>query len=426
MTSLQHIYQSSHSTSSGGGGANGKTPSSNPVNLVNLNSLNLTISDFNFNIQPHYQNHLTSPNMNIATTNNGHNNSLAVTNNTNRFSTNSLNPLVTDFDTTSIASISESSHWSGGGGDDLDNIALVNGADINAMEHKDWHEYLRMNNGNNSSDEESNTNTNNNSNGHNNKSGGNDDDDDEDDDEEIITGQPRRLNNNGYDSNDDESSLRDDTHRHKSSNKNGGGAKNVMQRVAKYEKQARNGSDHVDKSKSSNRVVSGNVKKATNYEELSEESKLAHKNKSHENSRKQDMTNSELDTMQNSHNDDEYEENKSSVNNNTNNNNNRGDDDEQNNSDEFEENYDDDEEENRNENSEEEDEDEDEDEDDEDEDENDLDDDDIWTIKPKLYAYYENQFKTMQPDLNGVITGSVAKPFFEKSKLPLTELSRIW
>lgn len=56
----------------------------------------------------------------------------------------------------------------------------------------------------------------------------------------------------------------------------------------------------------------------------------------------------------------------------------------------------------------------------------DLDDDDIWTIKPKLYTYYEKQFKTMQPNLNGFIIGSVAKPFFERSKLPLNELSKIW
>ena len=61
-----------------------------------------------------------------------------------------------DFDTTSIASISESSHWSGGGGDnDFENVALVNGSDINTMENKDWSNYLRLSkNGYNSSDEE--------------------------------------------------------------------------------------------------------------------------------------------------------------------------------------------------------------------------------------------------------------------------------
>ncbi|ESO03750.1 hypothetical protein HELRODRAFT_112137, partial [Helobdella robusta] len=40
--------------------------------------------------------------------------------------------------------------------------------------------------------------------------------------------------------------------------------------------------------------------------------------------------------------------------------------------------------------------------------------------------YYTNQFKTMQPDLRGVISGSIAKEFFEKSKLPFRELSKIW
>lgn len=62
----------------------------------------------------------------------------------------------------------------------------------------------------------------------------------------------------------------------------------------------------------------------------------------------------------------------------------------------------------------------------EDDDDQDLDDDDIWTIKPKLLSYYEKQFRTMQPNINGLITGSVAKPFFERSKLPLNELSKIW
>lgn len=32
----------------------------------------------------------------------------------------------------------------------------------------------------------------------------------------------------------------------------------------------------------------------------------------------------------------------------------------------------------------------------------------------------------MQPDLRGKITGAVAKEFFEKSKLPVHELSKIW
>ena len=118
-----------------------------------------------------------------------------------------------------------------------------------------------------------------------------------------------------------------------------------------------------------------------------------------------------------SNNEEDYDEHSGKYHNNNNSNsNNNGNDDvddeeENHNSEDYEDDYDDEEEENS---------------DEEDDDNGEIDDEDIWTIKPKLYAYYENQFKTMQPDLNGVITGSVAKPFFEKSKLPLTELSRIW
>ncbi|XP_059175042.1 ralBP1-associated Eps domain-containing protein 1-like isoform X7 [Physella acuta] len=52
--------------------------------------------------------------------------------------------------------------------------------------------------------------------------------------------------------------------------------------------------------------------------------------------------------------------------------------------------------------------------------------DDVWTITDEQREYYVNQFKTMQPDLSAVITGPVAKHFFEKSKLPVMELSKIW
>ncbi|XP_005097964.1 ralBP1-associated Eps domain-containing protein 1 isoform X4 [Aplysia californica] len=52
--------------------------------------------------------------------------------------------------------------------------------------------------------------------------------------------------------------------------------------------------------------------------------------------------------------------------------------------------------------------------------------DDVWSITEEQRDYYVNQFKTMQPDLNAVITGPVAKHFFEKSKLPVVELSKIW
>ncbi|XP_063810003.1 ralBP1-associated Eps domain-containing protein 2 isoform X2 [Pseudophryne corroboree] len=51
---------------------------------------------------------------------------------------------------------------------------------------------------------------------------------------------------------------------------------------------------------------------------------------------------------------------------------------------------------------------------------------DPWRITEEQREYYTNQFKTLQPDLNSFISGSVAKNFFTKSKLPISELSHIW
>lgn len=51
---------------------------------------------------------------------------------------------------------------------------------------------------------------------------------------------------------------------------------------------------------------------------------------------------------------------------------------------------------------------------------------DIWSIADDQRDYYTRQFQLMQPDLRGKITGAVAKEFFEKSKLPVHELSKIW
>lgn len=51
---------------------------------------------------------------------------------------------------------------------------------------------------------------------------------------------------------------------------------------------------------------------------------------------------------------------------------------------------------------------------------------DVWTITDEQHEYYINQFKTMQEDVRGIISGTVAKEFFEKSKLPVMELSKIW
>uniref|UniRef100_A0ABM5FYF4 RalBP1-associated Eps domain-containing protein 2 isoform X4 n=1 Tax=Pogona vitticeps TaxID=103695 RepID=A0ABM5FYF4_9SAUR len=52
--------------------------------------------------------------------------------------------------------------------------------------------------------------------------------------------------------------------------------------------------------------------------------------------------------------------------------------------------------------------------------------DDPWRITEEQREYYTNQFKSLQPDLNAFISGSVAKNFFTKSKLPIPELSHIW
>ncbi|KAF6726896.1 RalBP1-associated Eps domain-containing protein 2 [Oryzias melastigma] len=51
---------------------------------------------------------------------------------------------------------------------------------------------------------------------------------------------------------------------------------------------------------------------------------------------------------------------------------------------------------------------------------------DPWRITEEQLEYYTNQFKTLQPDLDALILGGVAKNFFTKSKLPIPELSHIW
>ncbi|NXP78829.1 REPS2 protein, partial [Ramphastos sulfuratus] len=52
--------------------------------------------------------------------------------------------------------------------------------------------------------------------------------------------------------------------------------------------------------------------------------------------------------------------------------------------------------------------------------------DDPWRITEEQRDYYINQFRSLQPDLSSFISGSVAKNFFTKSKLPIPELSHIW
>uniref|UniRef100_A0A0P4VS75 EF-hand domain-containing protein n=1 Tax=Scylla olivacea TaxID=85551 RepID=A0A0P4VS75_SCYOL len=50
----------------------------------------------------------------------------------------------------------------------------------------------------------------------------------------------------------------------------------------------------------------------------------------------------------------------------------------------------------------------------------------VWSITEEQRHYYTEQFRSMQPDLTALLSGSVAKEFFEKSKLPVNELSKIW
>lgn len=49
-----------------------------------------------------------------------------------------------------------------------------------------------------------------------------------------------------------------------------------------------------------------------------------------------------------------------------------------------------------------------------------------WLITAEQLNYYVTQFKVMQPNPRGVIPGALAKEFFEKSRLPITELRKIW
>ncbi|XP_068210812.1 ralBP1-associated Eps domain-containing protein 1 isoform X2 [Palaemon carinicauda] len=51
---------------------------------------------------------------------------------------------------------------------------------------------------------------------------------------------------------------------------------------------------------------------------------------------------------------------------------------------------------------------------------------DVWTITDEQRSYYTDQFRSMQGDLTALLSGNDAKEFFEKSKLPVHELSKIW
>lgn len=51
---------------------------------------------------------------------------------------------------------------------------------------------------------------------------------------------------------------------------------------------------------------------------------------------------------------------------------------------------------------------------------------DVWSMTDEQHEYYETQFKNLQPDLNGLISGHDARSYFEKSKLPVEDLRKIW
>ncbi|XP_046406258.1 ralBP1-associated Eps domain-containing protein 1, partial [Ischnura elegans] len=51
---------------------------------------------------------------------------------------------------------------------------------------------------------------------------------------------------------------------------------------------------------------------------------------------------------------------------------------------------------------------------------------DVWKITQEQREYYSAQFRSLQPDPMGLVAGPVARLFFEKSRLPVLELRKIW
>lgn len=50
----------------------------------------------------------------------------------------------------------------------------------------------------------------------------------------------------------------------------------------------------------------------------------------------------------------------------------------------------------------------------------------VWTITPEQRDYYTAQFRNLQPDLNALLPGTIARKFFEMSRLHVQELRKIW
>ncbi|CAO1313459.1 unnamed protein product [Diamesa serratosioi] len=61
-----------------------------------------------------------------------------------------------------------------------------------------------------------------------------------------------------------------------------------------------------------------------------------------------------------------------------------------------------------------------------DEEDEDIDLEALYQITPEQKDYYVKQFRAVQPDVNGLLSGVVAKVFFEKSRIPVEELRHIW
>ena len=50
----------------------------------------------------------------------------------------------------------------------------------------------------------------------------------------------------------------------------------------------------------------------------------------------------------------------------------------------------------------------------------------VWSITREQINYYTTQFFCLQSDPHGAIPGAEAKEFFERSKLPIADLRKIW
>lgn len=50
----------------------------------------------------------------------------------------------------------------------------------------------------------------------------------------------------------------------------------------------------------------------------------------------------------------------------------------------------------------------------------------IWSMNEEQSKYYTEQFALMQPNPKALLSGSIARSFFEKSRLPFYELKEIW